>query len=102
MGDLSQLPVPLGVQALLLSDPAGAPTRRVRRTRPPDPGSVYFARRVPPVMVNVPAAAAAGVVVLLFGAALVSMANGNLMLAGLSFLGASVLIYLRETRLLAD
>jgi hypothetical protein len=53
-------------------------------------------------MVNVPAAAAAGVVVLLFGAALVSMANGNLMLAGLSFLGASVLIYLRETRLLAD
>jgi hypothetical protein len=53
-------------------------------------------------MVNVPATAAAVVVVLLFGAALISMTNGSLMLAGLSFLGASVLIYFRETRLLGD
>lgn len=42
---------------------------------------------------------AAVVVVMLFGAALALMARGQLSLAGLSFIGASVLIYLRETQL---
>jgi len=42
---------------------------------------------------------AAAVVLVLFGVALVLMSRGELMLAGLSFLGAAVLIYLRESRL---
>ncbi|MFC6724344.1 hypothetical protein ACFQE1_08160 [Halobium palmae] len=51
-------------------------------------------------MVNAPAWAAAILTILLFGVALVSMAAGDLGIAGLCFLGASVAIYLREKRLL--
>ena len=45
------------------------------------------------------AAAAAVLVVLLFGAGLVAMSSGEFAAAGACFLTASVLIYLRETRL---
>ncbi|GAA0307291.1 hypothetical protein [Halarchaeum salinum] len=44
-------------------------------------------------------AGTAAVVIALFGIALVLMARGQLQFAGLSFLGASVLIYLHESRL---
>jgi len=47
-------------------------------------------------------AAATGAAILatgLFGLALVGMAAGELRLAGFSFLAASLVIYLRETRL---
>jgi len=44
-------------------------------------------------------AGTAAVVVALFGIGLVLMSRGQLMFAGLSFLGASILIYLRESRL---
>jgi hypothetical protein len=44
---------------------------------------------------------AAGAVVL-FGVALVAMAVGELLVAGLCFLSASIVIYLRETRLRGD
>lgn len=41
-------------------------------------------------------------VLTLFGVALYALATGRLTVAGLSFLSASVAIYLRETRLQAD
>jgi hypothetical protein len=50
-------------------------------------------------MANLLATAVAGLVVVLFGVALLGMANGNLQLAGFSFLSASIVIYIRETRL---
>lgn len=46
---------------------------------------------------NIPATAAAALSVLLFGIALVAMTNGSLRVAGVSFLSASIVIYLRET-----
>jgi hypothetical protein len=46
--------------------------------------------------------AAAALVVLLFAAALTLMARGDLRVAALCFLGASVTIYFRETYLLDD
>ncbi|MFB6117231.1 hypothetical protein [Halosegnis sp.] len=51
-------------------------------------------------MANVPATGAAALAVVLIGAALFGMANGNLRLAGFSFLCASLTIYLRESYLL--
>lgn len=53
-------------------------------------------------MANLPATAAAALAVLLFGVALVSMTNGATMVAGLCFISASLVIYLRETRLIED
>lgn len=50
-------------------------------------------------MANSLSTAAAVLVVLLFGAAVVSMANGELRVAGFCFLSASVVIYFRATRL---
>lgn len=50
-------------------------------------------------MSNLLATAVAGLVVVLFGVALLAMAEGNLRLAGFSFLSASLAIYIRETRL---
>jgi hypothetical protein len=50
-------------------------------------------------MANVPATAAAAFAVLLFGVAVVSMANGEFAVAGFCFLSASVVIYFRATRL---
>lgn len=41
-------------------------------------------------------------VVVLFGVALYALADGQLTVAGLSFLSASITIYLRETRLQDD
>jgi hypothetical protein len=52
-------------------------------------------------MVNVPATLVAVLVVALFGAALLAMAAGDYAAAGVSFLSASILIYFRETRLVA-
>lgn len=40
--------------------------------------------------------------VALMGAALLAMAGGELMAAGLSFLSASLVLYLRETRFAGD
>lgn len=51
-------------------------------------------------MQNPLATGAAGLAVVLFVVALASMSSGNLQAAGFSFLSASVVIYLRETRLL--
>lgn len=48
-------------------------------------------------MVDIPATATAALSVLLFGIALVAMTNGNYRVAGVSFLSASIVIYLRET-----
>lgn len=50
-------------------------------------------------MANLLATGAAGLALFLFGTALLAMANGNLQVAGFSFLSASVVIYFRETRL---
>lgn len=50
-------------------------------------------------MTNLPATAAAALAVLLVVAALVSMANRELAVAGFCFLSASVVIYFRATRL---
>lgn len=50
-------------------------------------------------MANLPATGAAVVVVLLFGVALLALAQGTHAAAGLSFLAASLVIYFRETRL---
>ncbi len=50
-------------------------------------------------MANVLATAAAGLVILLFGIALLTMSSGNFQVAGLCFLSAMIAIYLRETRL---
>jgi hypothetical protein len=47
-------------------------------------------------MVNVLAAAAAVFVVVLFAVALLAMAAGNFSVAGVMFLSASIVIYLRE------
>ncbi|MFC6838053.1 hypothetical protein [Halomarina ordinaria] len=52
-------------------------------------------------MVNVPATVAAALVVVLFGVALVTMTTGDFAVAGACFMSASVLIYLRETRLVS-
>ncbi|MDS0300110.1 hypothetical protein NDI76_15295 [Halogeometricum sp. S1BR25-6] len=46
--------------------------------------------------------AAAALVVLLFAAALALMASGDLRAAAFCFLGASLIIYFRETYLLDD
>lgn len=51
-----------------------------------------------PAMANLLANALAIVTVVLIGAALLSMASRNLLLAGLYFLIASLVIYFRETR----
>jgi hypothetical protein len=48
---------------------------------------------------NVLATAAAVFVLVLVGVALVSMANGQFRVAGFCFLSASVVIYIRATRL---
>ncbi|SFR65428.1 hypothetical protein [Halogeometricum limi] len=48
------------------------------------------------------ATAAAILAALLMLVALALAANGNLMIAGLSFLGASLVIYFRETTLVDD
>lgn len=50
-------------------------------------------------MANLAATAAAGIAVLLVGTALFAMSAGDLRVAGFSFLCASLVIYLRETRL---
>jgi uncharacterized protein YjeT (DUF2065 family) len=50
-------------------------------------------------MTNFLSTAAAALIVVLFGAAVVSMANGSLRVAGFCFLSASVVIYFRATRL---
>lgn len=50
-------------------------------------------------MGNLLATVAAAIAVLLMGTALLAMANGDFQVAGFSFLSASVVIYLRETRL---
>ncbi|WP_227378229.1 hypothetical protein [Haladaptatus halobius] len=50
-------------------------------------------------MVILLATAAAGLVLLLFSIALLAMSSGNLQVAGLCFLSAAIVIYLRETRL---
>jgi hypothetical protein len=50
-------------------------------------------------MENLLATGAAGFAVLLFGLALLAMTVGQYQMAGFSFLSASVVIYLRETRL---
>jgi len=52
-------------------------------------------------MVDVPATLAAGFAVILFGVALFAMAAGTLQVAGFSFLLASLVIYVRETRLVS-
>ena len=46
--------------------------------------------------------AAAALVVLLFAAALTLMSSGNLRAAAFCFIGASLVIYFRETYLLGD
>ena len=53
-------------------------------------------------MNNALATAAAAFAVVLFAIAMWAMANGNFQAAGFSFLSASVVIYIRETRLVAD
>jgi hypothetical protein len=50
-------------------------------------------------MANVPATAAALLAVALIVVALVAMATDELQVAGFSFLSASLVIYIRETRL---
>jgi len=50
-------------------------------------------------MANLPATGAAVLAVVLFGLALLAMAAGDFRVAGFSFLSASVVIYLRESRL---
>ena len=50
-------------------------------------------------MSNLLATVVAGLVVVLFGAALLAMTAGNFQVAGFAFLSASLLIYIRETRL---
>jgi glucose dehydrogenase len=49
--------------------------------------------------VNVPATLAVGLVVLLFGVALLALSGGDFRLAGFSFLTASLVLYVRETYL---
>lgn len=53
-------------------------------------------------MANLLATGAAALAVLLFGAALLAMTVGDFRLAGFSFLSASLVIYIRETRLVDD
>ena len=50
-------------------------------------------------MANLPATAAAGLAVVLFGFGLLAMTEGSLAPAGASFLSASLVIYIRETYL---
>jgi len=76
---VSELPVPLGVQTLLLTGDRSLRPRAVVETVPD----------------FVPTALAA-LVVVLFAVALVTMAADRLRVAGLCFLSASLLIYLRE------
>jgi hypothetical protein len=49
-------------------------------------------------MVNVVRAGLALLAVVLFGIGLAAMTAGNLTFAGMSYLGASLVIYFRETR----
>lgn len=51
-------------------------------------------------MANTLASGAIVLVLLLFGVALFALANGQYAVAGVSFLSASVAIYLRETYLI--
>ncbi|WP_324759428.1 hypothetical protein [Haloarcula montana] len=53
-------------------------------------------------MENTIAIGAALLAALLMGLGIVGMVAGNLRLAGFSFLSASLVIYLRETRLIDD
>ena len=53
-------------------------------------------------MVEFARTALAALAVLLIAVALVLMSTDELMFAGLSFLSASLIIYLRETRFLGD
>jgi hypothetical protein len=53
-------------------------------------------------MVNVLATALAVLAVVLFVVALFAMSAGNFRIAGACFLSASLVIYLRETRVLGD
>lgn len=65
-----------------------------------DPGgSIFLPDRVTVDMVNVPAAGAVVLVLLLFGIALLAMSSGDFRVAGFCFLSAMVVIYFRETRL---
>ena len=50
-------------------------------------------------MANLPATAAAGLAVVLFGFGLLAMTEGSFAPAGASFLSASLVIYIRETYL---
>jgi hypothetical protein len=50
-------------------------------------------------MANLPATAAAGFAVVLFGFGLLTMTEGSFVPAGASFLSASLVIYIRETYL---
>ena len=50
-------------------------------------------------MTNLPATAAAGLAVVLFGFGLLAMTEGSFAPAGASFLSASLVIYIRETYL---
>ena len=50
-------------------------------------------------MANLPATAAAGLAVVLFGVGLLAMTEGSFAPAGASFLSASLVIYIRETYL---
>ncbi|MFB6092720.1 MAG: hypothetical protein ABEK02_06895 [Haloquadratum sp.] len=50
-------------------------------------------------MSNVLPTVAAAFVILLYGIALFALANGHYATAGVTFLSASLVIYLRETRL---
>lgn len=51
-------------------------------------------------MMNILATAAAALAALLMGVGLVGMTIGDFRLAGFSFLSASLVIYIRETRLI--
>jgi hypothetical protein len=53
-------------------------------------------------MVDLPATAAAGLAVVLFGVGLLAMTEGSLAAAGACFLSASLVIYIRETYLVDD
>lgn len=53
-------------------------------------------------MSRVVATALALLAILLIGGALAAMASGDLQIAGLSFLSASLVIYIRETRFVEE
>ncbi|WP_435156552.1 hypothetical protein [Haladaptatus sp. DFWS20] len=50
-------------------------------------------------MINILATAVSGLILLLFGIALLAMSSGEFQVAGLCFLSAAIVIYIRETRL---